>query len=76
MNYEQYNNSIPADEVELRKKHNLFNTKEEAAEFADKSKPVRVGFWNFHNVYKINDSGDLIFSYHFFADSIGNFSKC
>ncbi|EBS4516459.1 hypothetical protein DQT32_03385 [Salmonella enterica subsp. enterica serovar Braenderup] len=58
----------------FRRKHNLYPTREMAEMFAKYDHPsgyVRIGHPNIHNVYKINQDGNLIFVYHHWSDRIG-----
>lgn len=62
------------DQNAFRHKYNLYPTREMAEMFArydHKSGYVRIGFPNMHNVYKINQDGNLIFVYHYDAKRLG-----
>lgn len=62
------------DADRVRRFYNLYPTREMAEMFAKrdhKSGYVRIGWGNYHNVYKVNNDGNFIFVYHHFADRIG-----
>ena len=62
----------------IRRKYNLYPTRELAEMFANykhSSGYVRIGHLNVHNVYKINQDGNLIFVYHHWSDRLGVLSN-
>lgn len=59
---------INHDSSDVRRKYNLYPTRNMAEMFCNKehkSGYVRIGFPHFHNVYRINQDGNFIFVYHF-----------
>ncbi|QXO12611.1 hypothetical protein pEaSNUABM49_00365 [Erwinia phage pEa_SNUABM_49] len=72
----QFNRLYEYDHVrnDRRKKYNIYDTREMAEMFANrahKSGTVRIGHFNYHNVYTINQNGEFMFRYHHWVDRIG-----
>lgn len=66
----QYNYELDV----FRDKYNLYATLELAEMFAKRNHRtgfVRIGHPNYHSVYKINQDGNFIFVYHYYADKVG-----
>lgn len=52
-------------------KENVFPVKEWAVLFANPKKPVRIGYPNWHQVYRMNDNRELSYQYDYNAGKFG-----